>query len=92
MNLKLNRQPEQRSTPREAFNLRLVTVVVSAALGAFNFGYNLAFIGGVFALPSFTTRFDLTPENSIPLKANVVSLCSCLTYLFFSLFSVFLSS
>ena len=46
-------------TPPEVFNWRLFWVIFVAAAGSVIFGYDLAFIGGVFSLPSFIRRFEL---------------------------------
>ncbi|CAI7593367.1 unnamed protein product [Penicillium bialowiezense] len=62
-----------RSTPREAFNRKLFLVIVVATCGSIIFGYDLAFIGGVFSLPSFITRFDLANQNASALQAHMVN-------------------
>lgn len=64
-----------RSTPREAFNKKLFLVIVVATCGSIIFGYDLAFIGGVFSLPSFITRFDLANQNASALQAHMVNAC-----------------
>ncbi|KAJ5361156.1 hypothetical protein N7541_002000 [Penicillium brevicompactum] len=61
------------STPREAFNSKLFLVIVVATCGSIIFGYDLAFIGGVFSLPSFITRFDLANQNASALQAHMVN-------------------
>ena len=66
-------------TPSEAFNMRFLSLVFFSAFGALCFGYDLAFIGGTFALESFINRFGLTAENSVDLKTNMVSTCECST-------------
>lgn len=64
------------STPREAFNSKLFLVIVVATCGSIIFGYDLAFIGGVFSLPSFIKRFDLANQNASALQAHMVNVCT----------------
>ncbi|KAH8426371.1 sugar porter family MFS transporter [Aspergillus melleus] len=62
-----------RSTPPEVFNNKLFLVVVVATCGSIIFGYDLAFIGGVFSLPSFIDRFNLEDQNASAIQAHMVN-------------------
>ncbi|KAJ5162093.1 hypothetical protein N7492_007485 [Penicillium capsulatum] len=61
------------STPPEVFNKKLFLVVLVATCGSIIFGYDLAFIGGVFSLPSFIDRFDLASQNASAVQAHMVN-------------------
>ncbi|KAL4933947.1 sugar porter family MFS transporter [Aspergillus undulatus] len=61
------------STPPEVFNWKLFWVIFTAAGGSVIFGYDLAFIGGVFSLPSFIERFKLESQNSSAIQAHMVN-------------------
>lgn len=67
---------QDRSSPREVFNWRLFWVITVAAGGSVIFGYDLAFIGGVFSLQSFIRRFGLASQNASALQAHMVNLCT----------------
>ncbi|KAI9035889.1 uncharacterized protein KD926_002643 [Aspergillus affinis] len=62
-----------RSTPPEVFNKKLFLVVVVATCGSTIFGYDLAFISGVFSLPAFIDRFDLANQNAYAIQAHMGS-------------------
>lgn len=81
-----------QSTPREVFNRKLSLVIVVATCGSIIFGYDLAFIGGVFSLPSFITRFDLTSQNSSALQAHMVNTCTSIVTLSLSQMAKSISS
>ncbi|KAL4910752.1 hypothetical protein BDW74DRAFT_164565 [Aspergillus multicolor] len=61
------------STPREVFNWKLFWVVFVAMGGSVIFGYDLAFIGGVFSLPSFIERFELADKDTSAIQAHMVN-------------------
>ncbi|KAL4791206.1 general substrate transporter [Aspergillus venezuelensis] len=61
------------TTPPEVFKWKLFWVIVTAVGGSVIFGYDLAFIGGVFSLPSFIERFKLASENSSAIQAHMVN-------------------
>ncbi|GJN83287.1 hypothetical protein PLIIFM63780_006835 [Purpureocillium lilacinum] len=60
-------------TPPEVFNWRLFWVIFVAAAGSVIFGYDLAFIGGVFSLPSFIRRFELRGQDAGAIQAHMVN-------------------
>ncbi|KAL4787203.1 general substrate transporter [Aspergillus varians] len=60
-------------TPPEVFNWKLFWVIFVAAGGSVIFGYDLAFIGGVFSLRSFVERFDLADKNASAIQAHMVN-------------------
>jgi len=62
-------------TPPEVFNWRLFWVIFVAAAGSVIFGYDLAFIGGVFSLPSFIRRFELRGQDAGAIQAHMVNTC-----------------
>ncbi|KAL4920276.1 general substrate transporter [Aspergillus aurantiobrunneus] len=51
------------TTPSEVFNWKLFWVIFTAAGGSVIFGYDLAFIGGIFSLPSFIERLELANKG-----------------------------
>lgn len=63
------------TTPRDVFNRKLFLVIVVATCGSVIFGYDLAFIGGVFSLPSFIDRFNLADQNASAVQAHMVNSC-----------------
>lgn len=68
-----------KTTPREVFNSKLFLVILVASCGSIIFGYDLAFIGGVFSLPSFIDRFDLDGQDSSAIQAHMVNSCRLTT-------------
>ncbi len=63
--------------PKEVFNVRLYIVALVASMGAFIFGYDLAFIGTTITLDPFVSDFGLTNASTSTLNAfaaNIVSL------------------
>ena len=41
------------ATPKEVYNYRVYVLAIVASIGAFTFGYDLAFIGTTLSLDSF---------------------------------------
>ena len=66
---------KDKSAPPEVFNWKLFWVIVVAAGGSVIFGYDLAFIGGVFSLPSFVRRFELATKDAPAIQAHMVNTC-----------------
>lgn len=62
-------------TPSDVYNRSLALLAIVASGGAVIFGFELAFISGVFSLPSFRTRFGLTAVTASHLQTNVVAVC-----------------
>jgi MFS family permease len=63
--------------PREVYNTYVYLVAVVAAMGAFIFGYDLAFIGTTITLKPFIKDFGLTHASASAkdaFSANIVSL------------------
>lgn len=63
------------SAPREVYNWQLFWVILVAAGGSVIFGYDLAFIGGVFSLESFIRRFELANKDASAIQAHMVNTC-----------------
>ncbi|CAH0055036.1 unnamed protein product [Clonostachys solani] len=61
------------SAPREVYNWQLFWVILVAAGGSVIFGYDLAFIGGVFSLESFIRRFKLANKDASAIQAHMVN-------------------
>jgi MFS family permease len=63
--------------PKEIYNINVYLTAMVASMGAFIFGYDLAFIGTTITLKPFTKDFGLThasqPEKDA-FSANIVSL------------------
>ncbi|OJJ57440.1 hypothetical protein ASPSYDRAFT_69611 [Aspergillus sydowii CBS 593.65] len=64
---------KDNATPPEVFNWKLFWVIFTAAGGSVIFGYDLAFIGGVFSLPSFIRRFELENKHASAIQAHMVN-------------------
>lgn len=63
--------------PKEIFNFRVYAVSLVASMGAFIFGYDLAFIGTTITLKPFQKDFGLvgaTEGTEDSFAANIVSL------------------
>jgi MFS family permease len=63
--------------PKEIFNMNLYLTAVVASMGAFIFGYDLAFIGTTITLEPFIEDFGLTKASQSgkdAFSANIVSL------------------
>jgi MFS family permease len=63
--------------PREVYNVYVYLVAIVAAMGAFIFGYDLAFIGTTITLKPFVKDFGLTHASASAkdaFSANIVSL------------------
>ena len=60
-------------TPREVFNWHLLVLTIVSSCGGVIFGYDLAFVSGVFSLPSFLSRFNLNATTSQLLQTNVLA-------------------
>lgn len=63
--------------PKEVFNVRVYLIALIASMGAFIFGYDLAFIGTTITLKPFLADFGLTDADDATLdafSANIVSL------------------
>jgi MFS family permease len=63
--------------PREVYNTYVYLVAIVAAMGAFIFGYDLAFIGTTITLKPFIKDFGLTHASASAkdaFSANIVSL------------------
>lgn len=76
--MQLRLQKKQRvalETPSDVYNWSLALLAIVASGGAVIFGFELAFISGVFSLPSFRTRFALTAVAASHLQTNVVAVC-----------------
>ncbi|KAL4875814.1 general substrate transporter [Aspergillus karnatakaensis] len=64
---------KDNTTPSQVYNLKLFWVIFVAAGGSVIFGYDLAFIGGVFSLPSFIERFELVDKDASAIQAHMVN-------------------
>lgn len=63
--------------PKEVLNARIYITALVASMGAFIFGYDLAFIGTTITLEPFINDFglaDATEATSDAFSANIVSL------------------
>lgn len=63
--------------PKEVVNIRIYLVALVASMGAFIFGYDLAFIGTTITLEPFVQDFgleDATEATADAFSANIVSL------------------
>lgn len=65
----------KKDAPAEVVNWKLFWVTFVAAGGSVIFGYDLAFMSGVFSLPSFVRRFELADENASAIQAHMVNTC-----------------
>ncbi|KAK6464086.1 hypothetical protein DFJ63DRAFT_284486 [Scheffersomyces coipomensis] len=71
---KLFQKDEDRSTPTEVYNIRVVFTALAASMAAIIIGYDGGFIGGTVSLQSFLQEFQLIDnENSTNIIANVIS-------------------
>ncbi|KAJ3566020.1 hypothetical protein NPX13_g7291 [Xylaria arbuscula] len=64
---------KNKDTPPEVFNWKLFFVILVAAGGSIIFGYDLAFIGGVFSLPAFIEDFGLADKDASAIQAHMVN-------------------
>jgi hypothetical protein len=72
-----NRPIETIETPREAVhNWRLLILATVASGGGIIFGYELAFVSGLFSLPAFLNRFHLDATTASHLQTNVLATCT----------------
>lgn len=65
------------SAPKEIYNARIYAIALVASMGAFIFGYDLAFIGTTITLKAFERDFGLigaSQSESDEFSANIVSL------------------
>lgn len=63
--------------PKEIYNINVYVTAIVASMGAFTFGYDLAFIGTTITLKPFIRDFGLlhaSQETSDAFSANIVSL------------------
>lgn len=65
-------------TPSEVYNWHLLLLGLVASGGGIIFGYDLAFVSGVFSLPSFLARFQLDTLSAALLQTNVLATCMVL--------------
>lgn len=66
---------KSKSAPSEVFNWQLCYVILAGVGGSIIFGYDLAFIGGVFSLESFIRRFGLGGLDASAIQAHMVNTC-----------------
>ncbi|KAF4966162.1 hypothetical protein FSARC_6121 [Fusarium sarcochroum] len=64
---------KSKSAPSEVFNWQLCYVILAGVGGSIIFGYDLAFIGGVFSLESFVRRFGLEDLDAPSIQAHMVN-------------------
>ncbi|KAK1585770.1 general substrate transporter [Colletotrichum navitas] len=67
------RAVEDRSTPKEVYNVRLYIESSIIAMGSLLFGYDSAFIGTTIARNSFVNDFGITPDTSKEISSNITS-------------------
>ncbi|EFQ35347.1 hypothetical protein CGRA01v4_13357 [Colletotrichum graminicola] len=67
------RADEDRSTPKEVYNVRLYTESSIIAMGSLLFGYDSAFIGTTIARKSFVNDFGITSDTSKEISSNITS-------------------
>ncbi|KAF2093306.1 MFS quinate transporter QutD [Rhizodiscina lignyota] len=65
--------PNGLKTPPEVYNWHLLLLGLVASGGGIIFGYDLAFVSGVFSLPSFLSRFHLDAQSASSLQTNVLA-------------------